>query len=436
VQFDDLQELDQYRSALGDAMKRRLVYICDWLPPDFGAVGQYAMLFARQWASEGWAVTLVGLTSGKSNCHVAEPVGDGSLEVLRIRRRIYKKQKFASRLVWTVVSNILLLAAAFKAMRRADAVLFTGSPPLMVHFIAPLNLLLRKQLIYRITDFHPECLIAERGRSGLILRLLLRLTQFWRRRIDAFEVLGVDQARRLTDSGIAEGRISLKRDPSPVALAPGMVPLLLPNELRGGAGVILYSGNWGVAHDENTFIEGYAEYSLQSKLGLRFWLNATGAKADRVERELRSRGVPIYRSSLVPLADLPPLLLAADVHLITLRDPFVGYVLPSKIHACIESGKRILFVGSQTSDVHLLARHALSSDRYRRVEVGDVDGLVSALHDMERAVMTERKLGVAGTDPFGPIEVNDHGLKPGPNEIGLSNGKEATAHWLEGTHGC
>ena len=89
-------------------------------------------------------------------------------------------------------------------MRRADAVLFTGSPPLMLHFIAPLNFLLRKQLIYRITDFHPECLIAERGSSGLILRLLLRLTQFWRRRVDAFEVLGVDQARRLAESGIAE----------------------------------------------------------------------------------------------------------------------------------------------------------------------------------------------------------------------------------------
>ena len=53
------------------AMSRRLVYICDWLPPDFGAVGQYAVLFARQWASEGWAVTLVGLTSGQSN---REPV--------------------------------------------------------------------------------------------------------------------------------------------------------------------------------------------------------------------------------------------------------------------------------------------------------------------------------------------------------------------------
>ena len=31
-------------------MTKRLVYICDWLPPDFGAVGQYAVLSARDWA--------------------------------------------------------------------------------------------------------------------------------------------------------------------------------------------------------------------------------------------------------------------------------------------------------------------------------------------------------------------------------------------------
>ena len=57
----------------GEAMTtKRLVYICDWLPPDFGAVGQYAVLFAREWARDGWDVTLVGLTSGKSSCQTAE----------------------------------------------------------------------------------------------------------------------------------------------------------------------------------------------------------------------------------------------------------------------------------------------------------------------------------------------------------------------------
>jgi hypothetical protein len=387
-----------------DPMKaKRLVYICDWLPPDFGAVGQYAVLFARQWASEGWVVTLVGLTSGPSSRQTVEPVGNGSLEVVRIHRHTYKKQKSVARLVWTVVSNILLLSGAFGAIRRADAVLFTGSPPLMLHFIAPLNLFLRKRLIYRITDFHPECLIAERGSSGPILRPLLRLTQFWRRRVDTFEVLGIDQARRLEECGIAAGRIRLKRDPSPVAFTQGLLPLPLPDKLRGGAGVILYSGNWGVAHDENTFIEAYTQYSHQSQCGLRFWLNATGAKADRVERELRSRGIPIYRSSLVPLDDLPRLLLAADVHLVTLRNPFVGYVLPSKIHACIESGKRVLFVGSQDSDIHLLASHALPSDRYCRVNVGNVEGLINALRTMERAVKSEQNVDIAPSDLVGNL---------------------------------
>ena len=107
-------------------------------------------------------------------------------------------------------------------------------------------------------------------------------------------MLGFDQARRLAESGIPEARIRLKRDPSPVVFQPGLLPLPLPDELRGGAGVILYPGNWGVAHDENTFIEAYAQYIRQSKNGLRFWLNATGAKADRVER----------RASLARHADL------------------------------------------------------------------------------------------------------------------------------------
>jgi hypothetical protein len=108
---------------------------------------------------------------------------------------------------------------------------------------------------------------------------------------------------------------------------------------------------------------------------------------------------------LVSLEHLPRLLFAADVHLITLQDPFVGYVLPSKVHACIESGKRILFVGSQKSDVHLLAS-ALPPGKYRRVDVGDVDGLVSVLHAMEEAVLSERKIGRPCGKTPGPAVVS------------------------------
>jgi hypothetical protein len=371
-------------------MSKRLVYICDWLPPDFGAVGQYAMLEAHQWAEREFAVTLVGLTSGASSLEMTASIGTGSVEIIRVHRRKYQKQRFVERLIWTIASNLALLRGAFAAMRVADLVLFTGSPPLMLHFIAPLNLVLGRRLVYRIMDFHPECLIAERGKSSLLLGALLWLTHFWRRRIDTFEVLGQDQAQRLREIGIADSRIEIKPNPSPVAFPPDLAPLPLPKELQGG-GVILYSGNWGVAHDEDTFIEAYARYVASSSNPLRLWINATGAKADRVERELRARGVPFYRSHLVPLEQLASLLIAVDVHLVTLREAFVGYVLPSKIHACIESGKRILFIGSRASDVHRLAAASQAPGYYQRVDVGNVEGASVALKCLERGIVMERE---------------------------------------------
>ena len=80
----------------------------------------------------------------------------------------------------------------------------------------PQQFLWRGRLVYRITDFHPECLIAAQSRPSRALTLLLALTNFWRRRIDGFEVLGVDQRRRLSATCVPEERIALVRDGSPV----------------------------------------------------------------------------------------------------------------------------------------------------------------------------------------------------------------------------
>jgi hypothetical protein len=80
--------------------------------------------------------------------------------------------------------------------------------------------------------------------------------------------------------------------------------------------------------------------------------------------------------------------------------------LPSKIHACIESGKRVLFVGSEDSDIHLLASHALSSDRYFRVDVADVAGLVTALNIIERAVKSEHDVPIVPSDLLDQAQSN------------------------------
>lgn len=361
---------------------RKLVYLCDWLPPDFGAVGQYSLYFARERAAAGEDVVLIGLSSSGRSVQKSA-VGAGRLTIVRLHARTYDRSNFARRAAWTIQTNLRLVWHALDHLATADELLFTGSPPFMLHLLVPLNLVLRKRLVYRITDFHPECSMAPRERVPLALKWFYRLTVLWRRRVNRFEVLGEDQRCRLEEIGIAAERIVLKRDPSPVQIPLGAQPLPRPAELDGHA-VLLYSGNFGVAHEHDTFVEGYRRHHRHGSGRVALWLNATGAKADLVEREVRRAGLPLHRSRPVPLDQLARLLITADAHLITLRDPFVGFVLPSKVYGCIESGRDVLFVGSPRSDVHLLCARDLPSAAYHRAEVGDAEGVARALEAIAR----------------------------------------------------
>jgi hypothetical protein len=365
-------------SPFDPATERRVVIIADWLPPDFGAVGQYMQLRAQALAERGHDVTLIGLASGASSVR-RQARGKGSLTELRLAARPVPRASLFGRLTWTLWTDLRLVAAGFRYLRAAHGVLFTGSPPFMIHLLVPLKFLWRGRLVYRITDFHPECLIAAQPRPSRALALLLAATNFWRRRIDGFEVLGVDQKRRLGATGVLPERIALVRDGSPVSFAGNDAVEPLPAVLAHSC-VLLYAGNYGVAHEVDTVAEGYALHHRKGTGRVRLWLSATGAGADDLAQRLEAQALPFHRAPPVPLERLAGLLRTPDAHLVTLKEAFVGYVMPSKIYACIESGRPTLFVGSADSDVDLLARGVRAA--YWRVPCGDVAGFSDALEQI------------------------------------------------------
>lgn len=365
-------------------MPRRIAYICDWLPPDFGAIGQYALLNAREQAAAGHNVLLGGLSSTHDSTEYEDP-GDGTLKIRRIQIETYDKASLARRLLWTIKANTRLIRRLWRELRQTDEIHFTGSPPFILHFVWMANFFLRKRLVYRIADFHPECLMAGMDRVPLSLRLFHRLTVALRRRVDQLEALGEDQRRRLVEMGIPADRITISRDASPVSIPEGTEPLQRPAELNGYF-VLLYSGNWGVAHDYMTFVDGYQRHHEQGSGRIALWLNVTGQYADTVEQEIRARGLPICRRALVPLEDLPNLMVTPDCHLITLKHEYSGLVLPSKVYACIESRKPVLFVGPDDSDVHLLCERGLSAGRYGRTPVGSTEGVCTALENLAQSL--------------------------------------------------
>lgn len=363
------------QSPFDPTSERRVVIVADWLPPDFGAVGQYMQMRARALAERGHEVTLIGLAStGSSVRH--EPVGTGSLTEIRLEARPVPRGSLLGRLIWTIATDVRLVVSSFARLRAADGILFTGSPPFLIHLLAPLKPFLRGRLVYRITDFHPECLIAARDRPSWPLQVLLALTNFWRRRVGGFEVLGEDQRRRLRDAGVAAGRIALVRDGAPVNFAQDQAPEPRPAALAGAC-VLLYSGNYGIAHEVETVAEGYKLHHRNGTGRVRLWLSAAGSGAEDLTKRFTADGLPFHRSGPVPLERLAGLLVAPDAHLVTLKDRFVGFVMPSKIYACLDSRKPLIFVGSADSDVDLLTR--ASGIPYWRVPCGDPAGFAASL---------------------------------------------------------
>jgi hypothetical protein len=372
VQIDDYRTARRIMSPQTDTL-----YICDWLPPDFGAVGQYSLIFARELAAQGKGVVLAGLSS--RSAETAAPYGKGYLRIIKFAAKPYEKTNLKSRILWTATTNTRIVLGLWRELWTCEEIIFTGSPPLLLHWIAPLNILLRKRIVYRITDFHPECLIAARGRSSWWLNLIYQLTLFWRRRVTLFEVLGEDQKARLLDIGIEEERIRIKPDPSPVIIDAETIPLQRP-ELGADKLLLLYSGNWGVAHDYVTFVHAYRQHHRKGTGRVVLWLNAVGAALEPIEDFFREERLPYVRCPLVSLDQLANLLVTPDAHLITLSDAFVGFALPSKVHGCIASGKPILFIGSDQSDVHRLCLN--SNAHYERISVGDVEGCFTALEHL------------------------------------------------------
>ena len=180
------------RSPFDVGTERKIVIIADWLPPDFGAVGQYMQMRARALAERGHVVTLIGLSSTAASVR-RDSIGSGHLTEVRLAAGAVPRGSLAARLLWTIWTNLRLVFGSLGRLRAADGILFTGSPPFLIHLLVPLKLLWKGKLVYRITDFHPECLIAAQQTPSRPLLALLALTNFWRRRVGGFEVLGRDQ---------------------------------------------------------------------------------------------------------------------------------------------------------------------------------------------------------------------------------------------------
>jgi len=245
-------------------------------------------------------------------------------------------------------------AIAFRRKKnRPDAVIIGTDPMFGVAAAIPLRLFAKDiRIVHWCFDLHPEAAL-EQGTvqpRGLIVRLTKRIMKSAYRSCDVIADIGTCMRRRLRAYDHQRSEIEL----TPWALAEPEAPLKIDPktraELFGSAKLgLLYSGNFGEAHDYGVILQ--LARRLRGKSEIHFCFAVRGNRAEALKNAVTAEDTNISFAGFAKLEDLEKRLGSADIHIATLKDKWMGIAVPSKFFGSLSAGRPVLYAGAQESAI-------------------------------------------------------------------------------------
>jgi len=262
------------------------------------------------------------------------------------------------RMLQRLAGNVLFaLSAALKSMRmsRPDVVVVTTAPLTMPITASFLRKFRKVPYVYVIYDLDPDRTVALKHQSenSRQVRILRGYQRRWLQNSGAVVAIG----RCMRDTVIERYQLDPKQvhvvevgaDPNVVSPGPRATQFRKVNGLNEF--IVLYSGNLGQYHDFDTLLDA-AQQIRDTNPDIKFVIVGTGHKRDHILAEMHHRH--LTNMAMFPFVDeehLADLLASADVHLVTLEAGMEGLCVPSKFYTCLASGRPVLALVPETSEV-------------------------------------------------------------------------------------
>ncbi len=327
-----------------------ILLLNEYYPPDTSATAKNAAMVAETLAERHRVTVVAGrpsydpdeyypyalLRRDKRNGVTIERVGSTAYPRHRMRRRVSNYLTY------------LALAIPRAVAIRPDVVLAMTDPPIAGLAGAFVARLARRPFVYNIRDMYPEMAL-----GGDIVRPS-RWIERWEKmhraalkRATRVIVLGDDMRDRILAKGVPAERVVVVRDGTtfPASLPTREDPVV--REIRCGFPfVALHAGNLGFYGAWPTLLKA-AEILRNENVGLVFI--GDGASRQALEGEARTfsnvRFLPFR-----PISEVPHVMIAGDVHIVTVRRGLEGVVVPSKLYGILAAGRPVLAVADRESD--------------------------------------------------------------------------------------
>ena len=267
--------------------------------------------------------------------------------------------------------SYLALAVPRALALRPDIILAMTDPPVAGIAGAFIARLAGRPFVYNIRDLYPDMAVGgDIVRSG---EWVARWESLHRRALKQAArviVLGDDMRERILAKGVAAERVVVVRDgttpssapaTSPAttsvgspAVSPGSGAASMPDrgdpvvqEIRHGLPfVVLHAGNLGFYGAWDTLL-GAAKILSNENTGFVF----IGDGANRAALESAARDLPNVKfAPFRPVAQIAHVMMAGDVHIVTVKRGLEGVVVPSKLYSILAAGRPILVVAPAECD--------------------------------------------------------------------------------------
>jgi len=357
----------------------RILLFNEYYPPDTSATARMAAVVAEALAARHEVTVVAGrpsydpeefypyrlLRRATRNDVAVECVGSTAFPRHQMRRRV---SNYLSYLALAVPRAISL---------RPDIILGMTDPPVAGIAAALASRLTRRPFVYNIRDLYPDMAVGgDIVRSGSFVRLWEQMHRWALRRATRIIVLGEDMRHRILTKGVDPSRVVVVRDGASVPSAMPDISDPVVQEIRGGFPfVAIHAGNLGFYGAWDTLLKA-AELLGDDGVSLLF----VGDGANRARLQASAANLPNVRFlSFRPAAQVPHVMMAGDIHIITIRRGLEGVVVPSKLYSTLAVGRPILVVAPAESDA---ARIATESGCGVAVDPDDPAAVAAAIREL------------------------------------------------------
>jgi glycosyltransferase involved in cell wall biosynthesis len=376
---------------------QHVILVNQFYAPDMAPTGRVLHDVAKTMTTRGHSVTV--LCSRRSyvgtDVYPAYQELDG-VRIVRLWASGFGRQYFIGKLSDYVTFYFALAWKLMTIRPRPDMILALTTPPYIGLLVRVASILRRCGHAHWIMDLYPDVMVSHGIiRSGSLLhRLLKAATRSELRGSAATIALGPDMAERI-DHHAYPG--SANNSPLTAWVPMWADPVHTPWDDREHSPprkdwgwpddelVLLYSGNMGLGHRFNEFLEALTRVSSESrdnsesKPGVRLAFSGGGKRRVEVEEfAAQNPDAPIDIFPYVSRDELNGHFCSADVLLVSLDPTWDGCMVPSKLQGIFAVGKPAILVGSETSSA---GQWVIESQGGWVVPPDDVDGLVQAIHE-------------------------------------------------------